>query len=542
MTRYTAGLFFCTWLLTGLGAAPAEHTIRGTVTTTDGAVIPNASVVLRAEDTDRAQYGTLTARDGSFTLRDIANSRYRFVIQKDGYLQWTGQTNPRWPGPNVVLDFNDASQDREFHIQLTRASAISGRVLDENGGPVIGAQVRIYKASNLFGVRRFVPIPAPGTYMQTNDLGEYRAFALPPGKYLVSASYSRRIVGPVKQVRGDESTPADQYLPTFFPGVLDPGAATPVEIAPGSDASGVDFTMRRDAVARLRGHLTGCGLRSATDASITLRLRVDGISEPLLQIQGHMISAAGDFEISSVPRGSYDVQAYVNSPNRSSTALVPIDVRAGDIGDMIVACPERIAIHGIVRVDATTNLSGSPRINLQSADIPGSGYGTVMKRDGTFALHDFLPGRYRVEIGSLPDGFFLRSAKLGTRDVLEDGIVIDGTVSDSLDLVLSDKAAALNGVVLDDDQKAVTGALVVIIPAGGRLGREDLYIAASTADNGTFKMQRLTPGDYEVYAWPYADAIDNYRDPDFIHIYQARATSLHLEPAATPHINLRLLQ
>jgi hypothetical protein len=541
MIRYTAGLFFCTWLLTGLGAAPAEHTIRGTVTTTDGAGIPNASVVFREDDTDRAQYGTLTAGDGRFTLRDVPNGRYRLVVQKDGYLQWTGQTKPRWPGPNVVLDFNDDTQDREFHIQLTRASAISGRVLDENGGPVIGAQVRIYKASNFYGVRRFVPVAAPGAYLQTNDLGEYRAYALAPGKYFVSASYSRRIVGPLKQVRVDEFTPADQYLPTFFPGVIDPGAATPIEIAPESDARGVDFTMKRDAVARIRGHLTGCGLRSTTDASITLRLRVDGISEPLLQIQGHILNATGDFEINSVPRGSYDVQAYVNSPNRSSTALIPIEVGAGDIGEMVVACPERIAIHGIVRVDAPGNLSGSPRINLQSADIPGAGYGTVMKRDGTFALHDFLPGRYRVEIGSLPEGFFLKSAKLGTRDVLEDGIMIEGTVSDSLDLVLSDKAAALNGIVWDDDQKPVTGALVVIVPAGGRLGREDLYVAASTADDGTFRMRRLTPGDYEVYAWHYPDAFDNYRDPDFIRKYQAHATSLHLEPAAISNINLRLL-
>jgi protocatechuate 3,4-dioxygenase beta subunit len=539
MNRDTVVLFLWFLFLAGVGATATRHMVRGTVTTTDGAAIANASVVLRTEETGRAQYGTLTAGDGSFTLRDIANGRYRFAVQKDGYLQWAAQLKPRWPGANVILDFNDASEDREFHIQLTRASAISGRILDENGSPLIGSQVRIYKVSNFYGVRRFLPVIAPGTYVETNDLGEYRAYALPPGKYLVGASYSRRIVGPFKQLGVDESAPTDQYLPTFFPGVTDPAGATLIEIAPEMEARGVDFSVRRDAVARIRGHLTGCG--SASSASITLRLRLAGISEPLLQLQGRMVNAAGDFEISSVPRGSYDLQAYGNAPNRSSTALISIEVGAEDINNMLVKCPERVAIHGTVRVDATTNLSGLPRISLQSVDIPGSGYGTVVKRDGTFALQDFLPGRYRIQVEGLPDIFFLRSAKLGTRDVLEDGIIIEGALSDSLDIVLSDKAAVLNGIVRDDDQKPVTGALVVIIPAADHRGRDDLYVVASTADNGTFKMRRLTPGDYELYAWPYADAIDNYRDPDFIRKYMTRGTSLHLEPGAISNINLPLL-
>ena len=107
------------------GANAADgHTIRGVVTTNDGVPLANARILLRADETGKAEYGTLTATDGSFIVRNVANARYRFLVNKDGYLPWTGQAKPRWPSPNVTLVITDSSGDRNLHIELTRAKSV----------------------------------------------------------------------------------------------------------------------------------------------------------------------------------------------------------------------------------------------------------------------------------------------------------------------------------------------------------------------------------------------------------------------------------
>jgi protocatechuate 3,4-dioxygenase beta subunit len=111
----------------------------------------------------------------------------------------------------------------------------------------------------------------------------------------------------------------------------------------------------------------------------------------------------------------------------------------------------------------------------------------------------------------------------------------------NLEIAISDNAASVTGVVHDDDQKPVPGAFVLLAPEPPLRDRDDLYATAPTDENGRFQLRGLTPGDYEVYAWQYAEAITAYRDPDFLGKYQTRGKSIHLEPGATVMTNPGLL-
>src|SRR5437016_3390114 len=180
LARYAA-LFVCFRVMFAAEGANAAdgHTIRGIVTTNDGLPLAKARILLRADETGNAEYGTLTATDGTFIVRNVANGRYRFFANKDGYLPWTGQSKPRWPSPNVTFVITDSSGDRNLRIELTRASSISGRIFDERGDPILGAQVRIYKRSNFFGEWRFSNLPAAGNYAEADDHGWDRRQAQP---------------------------------------------------------------------------------------------------------------------------------------------------------------------------------------------------------------------------------------------------------------------------------------------------------------------------------------------------------------------------
>jgi protocatechuate 3,4-dioxygenase beta subunit len=517
------------------------HTIRGIVTNTGGAPLANAKVLLRADETRNAEYGTFTASDGSFILRNVVNGRYEVSVTRDGYLPWTGPAKPSWPSPIVTLVVSGSSGDRNLDIQLMRAGSISGRILNEDGEAIIGAHVRIYKRSNFFGEWRFNNIAAPGTYAVTNDLGEYRAYSLPPGKYIVGASYSQSIVGSGKVLRVDQSNLSDRYVPTFYPNVAEPSSATSIEVGPESEARGVDFVMSRGSAARIRGRLVDCGSPSPGSVDISLNLRLAGISQPLLPVQGRILDKEGNFEFTAVPAGNYQLSVLVRPPNRSITQL-PLEVGNREIADLVVRCAQRVIVHGTVRFDGNMALPGSVEVMLEYPDRPGTGYGGRIKPDGTFTIQDIPAGKYRVRALSLPNTAFVKAVRLGNTDVLQNGAVLEGSVSDTLEILLSDTAASVSGIVVDANHKPVPGALVLLAPGLRLRDRTDLYSTSTADETGRFQFRRLSPGDYELYAWPYADAVDAYRDPDFLVKYSPRAKAVHLDPGTAAMITADLLE
>src|SRR6185295_477378 len=98
--------------------------------------------------------------------------------------------------------------------------------------------------------------------VETNDRGEYRLFWLPPGLYYIAA---------VGQAGGRETvvtesdgkvvpraiSPAEKlgetYVPTYYPGTADPQSATPVELRPGTDFGGIDFTLDQVTARTISG-------------------------------------------------------------------------------------------------------------------------------------------------------------------------------------------------------------------------------------------------------------------------------------------------
>ena len=87
----------------------------------------------------------------------------------------------------------------------------------------------------------------------TNDLGEYRIFNLPPGKYYLRVSPT-----PMRGLRGGGGGPGDSddsFIAVYYPNSPDPSAASPLELTPGQQLTSVDFTLRRTHAATISGHI-----------------------------------------------------------------------------------------------------------------------------------------------------------------------------------------------------------------------------------------------------------------------------------------------
>jgi hypothetical protein len=137
-------------------------------------------------------------------------------------------------------------------FRLIPAAVISGRILDEDGEPLASVTVSAAREVYSEGKRTL----STSTMAATNDLGEYRLFGLPPGRYIVTAVYPHW--GRYGPNSGDaDSTDASPqgYAKMFYPGTADPGKAIPLSIKPGEELSSIEILMRQVVVYHLRGHV-----------------------------------------------------------------------------------------------------------------------------------------------------------------------------------------------------------------------------------------------------------------------------------------------
>src|SRR5438309_4316952 len=79
----------------------------------------------------------------------------------------------------------------------------------------------------------------------SNDLGEYRIFDVPPGKYYIKINPPR--------LRLNSGDVDKTFAPVYYPGVLPVTGALLQELAAGQQLRGLNFNLRRTQFATIRG-------------------------------------------------------------------------------------------------------------------------------------------------------------------------------------------------------------------------------------------------------------------------------------------------
>ncbi|HXG56745.1 MAG TPA: carboxypeptidase-like regulatory domain-containing protein, partial [Vicinamibacterales bacterium] len=172
--------------LPGMGRQMKTGTgrIKGRVLTADtGAPVRRAQV--RISGTETMPKLSVTDNEGRYEFRDLPGGKYTISATKSGFVgvQY-GQTRPYEQGKSIELI--ETQPIDKADITMPRGSVISGRILDEFGDPLADATVSAMRSSWVNGKRRLQP--AGGRPAQTNDLGQYRIYGLPPGEYYVSGT------------------------------------------------------------------------------------------------------------------------------------------------------------------------------------------------------------------------------------------------------------------------------------------------------------------------------------------------------------------
>ncbi len=463
--------------------------------------------------------GAATDAMGRFEIKDLAPGKYYLSAQRNGFVQQTyGQTTPESSGKAVTLTPGQKLTDITF--KLVPASVISGHVTDEDGEPVVYAEVTAMHFAYVNGQRRLVASRGGAT----NDLGEFRIFGLSPGQYFVRAV--------LRANRSDAARTREGYVPIYYPGVADAARASPVSLRGGDEVDGVDISLQPVRTLNVRGTLVGCpSADQKNQVSSVFLSDTSSVSSAPINSIARDVNGQRVFEIPGVPPGSYTLSAIVMRDGGRCTGHQSVEVTDNDIDGLLVNVSEGVDIRGQVRIEGQMSPSVSAiQIALEPRTNNGmfqNGVNDSAKPDGTFLLKGVHDGDYEVSVGNIPDTYYLKSARLDGVDALTAGVTIDtNKTPELLDILVSPNGAEVDGLV-SKDQQPFQSSTVTLVPNPPYRGQRRLFRSISSDQDGRFTFQGLPPGDYKVFAWEKIER-GAYLSSDFLQPYEDLGTAVHV--------------
>ena len=280
----------------------------------------------------------MTDGRGRFVFSSLAASTdYYLQVSKPGYFHGAFGEVAGVPGRRPIA-VGEGEWRGDADVELTRHGAISGRVLDERGEPVVGVIVRVLRRVFIAGSSRL----AAGPEATTDDRGVYRIPGLRPGSYLVQVPSVQssvpvsvfvedpenpdvRPISPTTKMAdvGDghrialapfaTPLPASNGRPTAYPSMFYPGvrtldSAAVVELGSGEERSSVDIGLAPVETFTVAGRVDG---PPGSYAGLMLRLMPEGSEAlgPGSEAAMTRVASDGRFALRRVPAGTYTLIA-----------------------------------------------------------------------------------------------------------------------------------------------------------------------------------------------------------------------------------------
>lgn len=432
----------------------AGTTIYGVVTNSKGepldnvelACFPHYSSLLAPMSRARTARDTRSEKDGSFAIKGLPAGNYQVMGFKEGY-RFALKGKPVYP--------DGRSDIHGLRIQLESAlgegsHSITGRVVDDEGNPVPGADVGLAA----FGTRNF---SFGGTETETGEDGSFRFEGLAKSSFMLvvkKEGFDQRVL---EQVPLDR----DQVV------TLTPEAKLRGRVRfPGRTPS--QYTVR---VLRVLPRVEGEDPNEESSLS-----RLAGLGRGAT-----FVDQGGKFELSGIPRGRLLLEARAAGlpPGR---VIATVREGAPTEGVVIEIPPEGGKIQGRVATFAGAPISGA---SVRLVELGGSSASGLLgflgaQRDlpeattdeeGNFLLEDLPSASFQVIVSHpdyAPTVLPLIQAEAGQPAARADATLTGG--------------GAIAG-------RAPVGAMITV--AGEGFSR-----LASSSEEGAFEFERVPPGTY----------------------------------------------
>ncbi len=409
---------------------------------------------------------TFSEKDGSFRLEGLTPGRWAVRTEASGFA----------PSETTIVTL--PGMEGELVLVARRFAQLTGRVVDAEGGPVVGAEVQVIEPDR--PVLRAAP---SGT---TNPSGRFVLRDLLLGGAIVSAD---------------------------APGHA-PAAPLTVVLEPGSRAAELVLTLRRGAT--LTGTVFDLEGRPVPQAEVDVSLFDD---RPDLEWTCFVVHTddQGRYRFTDLAPGHWYVSADLTTTelatlfpgddaSREREGLVrgcSVDLEEGEERRLDLrpknadaeAAPSgwiapgppvgRIQVHGRFLVEGAP-VSGA-EIGIEGPMLPEGPRGCHVDEDGVYRLGLDEPGEYRIRVCYAETELWRTVTVPDLPDV-------------ELDLLFA--AGTVRGMLLDEVGRPIAGAFVHLRPTTGYQpgwGHPSFPIVR-TREDGTFLAERVLPATYDVHA------------------------------------------
>jgi uncharacterized protein (DUF2141 family) len=528
--------------------------ISGTVFVAGEAKQPARRVRVTLTNIARTSPGQTTTTDdsGAFAFRGLPAGRFELQAFKNAYLKGSyGASRPDRAGTPVVV--KDGEAVTNLTMTIARGGVITGIVRDIPGRPVPGVNVRVLKLGyNAVTGERTLGAPSTGSTAMTDDRGEYRAYGLPPGGYLVA------VVPAVASGRGNEdirqltaadvqralqaarsgaspaaakpgqpslssSTARVNHVPVFHPGATDIGAAATIALGLSEERTGVDVTIQLVPTATISGTI------SSPSGALPQRLwvglmRAGPQTEMLagagLRGQSTQPRADGTYVVTGVAPGTYTVKAGVGGggargapPPNTPTQWAAADVNvSGQDLDVPLTLQPGVAINGRVVFEGSQPTAAELQALSFMLVPPGAGGavqssgGGRVDAEGRFTFAGVTPDTYQfVTTWNAPDArekWTIKSSVANGREAFEAPLRVNPSETLDWTVTYTDRPTSLTGVLQDRGGRATTDYYILVFSSDRRHWTPGSRRVRMTrpATDGSYSVKGLPPGEYFLAA------------------------------------------
>lgn len=526
---------------------------------------------------------TPTNQRGEFRFTEVAAGSYFVIAESPGIISPRSSFtitefgihsyNTEAEHTRVTVDGKNTSR---CEVRAVRAGTIKGTITYVDKEPVVNARLVLFRLQG--GVATlFFSEPA-----FTNDRGMYRIDGLPAGEYVVGVVTGTTSAHKVEILRGQSELPS-----TFYPGASSLAEAKPIQIQPGTEATGINMTIGDDDLPWISGKLkwrSGEVVKSGTvtirrkneprtDVSFPGLYRINMGNRQDMMRDAMLITLAlpplvdltdeGEWQFPDLAPGTYILTAYAALAKKNKPANPdgePEPAESVGFGDArFVSREVEVTVGEESRTDLVIELSEGGRVlgSITMADgsplprIPVSvasehkadsilNMPNLSKEDGTFLIEGVSAGEVRVDVDLFGGGdLYLKSITLGGQDLRRETLTVnDGAEVAGVRITLGEGLATLKGrAQLKEDGSPAAAAGILLVNADPKLWHaRSSQCFANTDAVGAFTLT-CAPGDYLVITWP-AGAQPLEAGKEFIRARASSARTVSLQSKEEKHIEL----
>ncbi len=526
------------------GEDPQKGTaiLRGHVVAADtGNPLRRAMVNARSQDGRGGGMAT-TDGEGRFEIKELPGGRYSLNASKAGYVSTQyGQRRPEQSG--TILEIVDGQMVEKIVLALPRGGVITGRLTDEFGDPIAGAQVNALRFRYLEGGRRLTPSGGA----QTDDLGAFRIFGLVPGEYDVSGGLRSQQMMAMPTVG---SASVEGYAPTYFPGTPNASEAQRVTVRVARETNDISFSLTPARLVQVSGRAVSSSGEPHVQSFVSL-MPVDRFAAGgPMGMAGGMTGADGTFKINGVAAGTYNLALRPrNQPDPTAEfGNVRVTVGSDNVDNILIVTSRGATARGTIVSDDGTPLPVRPQqIRIFARPVEPEtmmimGGEPKVNDDWSFEINGLSEQRIiGASIAENQDWGF-KAVYVGGQDVTDSPIeFVPGRNVEGVQVVFSKKRTELSGGITNDRGQPETDATVIIFSEDrARWTYASRFVrTARPNQDGRYSVRGMPPLDYLVIALREIET-GQWQDPDFLESLRDQSARISLEDGETKVQDLKL--